>query len=49
MFGVQKLLVDVVREVGVRGDVWAIGAQNSGKSSLINALRKASRSHDKRE
>lgn len=25
--------------VGRRGDVWVVGAQNSGKSSLINSLR----------
>lgn len=25
---------------GERGDVWVIGAQNAGKSSLVNALRR---------
>ncbi|CAD7696687.1 unnamed protein product [Ostreobium quekettii] len=46
--GVRPLLLDVVRSAGVRGDVWVVGAQNSGKSSLINALRKASRARDRR-
>ncbi|RWV92315.1 hypothetical protein GW17_00045325 [Ensete ventricosum] len=32
-------LVDHVRELaGVRGNVWAVGAQNAGKSTLINAM-----------
>ena len=25
---------------GERGDVWVIGAQNAGKSSMVNALRR---------
>lgn len=28
-----------VVQVGVQGDLWVVGAQNAGKSSLINALR----------
>ncbi|KAK9149026.1 hypothetical protein Scep_007783 [Stephania cephalantha] len=36
-----KNLIDEVRElVGARGNVWAIGAQNAGKSTLINAIAK---------
>ncbi|CAL9187326.1 unnamed protein product [Musa hybrid cultivar] len=32
-------IVDHVRELaGVRGNVWAVGAQNAGKSTLINAM-----------
>lgn len=27
--------------VGERGDVWVVGAQNAGKSSLVNAMRRA--------
>lgn len=45
--GVRPLLLDIVRSAGLRGDVWVVGAQNSGKSSLINALRKASRARDR--
>ncbi|WOK99865.1 hypothetical protein Cni_G08577 [Canna indica] len=37
-WGVRDL-VDHVRELaGVRGNVWAVGAQNAGKSTLINAM-----------
>eukprot|EP00873_Tetraselmis_striata_P015974 jgi/Tetstr1/436238/TSEL_025082.t1 len=39
--GVSGLLKDLGELVGSRGDVWVVGAQNSGKSSLINALRVA--------
>ncbi|GMH38392.1 hypothetical protein BSKO_06276 [Bryopsis sp. KO-2023] len=41
MLGVQDLLHDVIQKVGVRGDLWVVGAQNAGKSSLINALKQA--------
>eukprot|EP00892_Ulva_mutabilis_P011265 jgi/Ulvmu1/8510/UM044_0044.1 len=37
--GVNKLLRDIVDRVGIQGDLWVIGAQNAGKSSLLNALR----------
>lgn len=40
MVGVEGLLQDAVKQVGVRGDLWVVGAQNAGKSSLINALKK---------
>jgi len=39
--GVPGLLKTLGELVGRRGDVWVVGAQNSGKSSLINALRVA--------
>ncbi|PSC71397.1 IMP dehydrogenase GMP reductase [Micractinium conductrix] len=39
--GVRELLADLQAAVGVRGDVWVVGAQNAGKSSLINAMRQA--------
>ncbi|KAL9251826.1 GTP-binding protein BRASSINAZOLE INSENSITIVE PALE GREEN 2, chloroplastic-like protein [Drosera capensis] len=39
-WGVKNLVDDVVGLVGARGSVWAIGAQNSGKSTLINAIGK---------
>ncbi|KAL2944856.1 GTP-binding protein BRASSINAZOLE INSENSITIVE PALE GREEN 2 chloroplastic [Bienertia sinuspersici] len=39
-WGVKNLIEDVVRLVGPRGNVWAIGAQNAGKSTLINAIGK---------
>ena len=36
-----KALLDCVKEMaGPRGEVWVVGAQNAGKSSLINALSK---------
>mmetsp|Transcript_1792 Transcript_1792/g.5215 ORF Transcript_1792/g.5215 Transcript_1792/m.5215 type:complete len:701 (+) Transcript_1792:224-2326(+) len=38
--GVPELLVDLHKIAGQRGDVWVVGAQNAGKSSLINAMRK---------
>eukprot|EP00887_Chlorella_sp_A99_P007378 scaffold2.g7378.t1 len=37
--GVRELLADLQAAVGLRGDVWVVGAQNAGKSSLINAMR----------
>lgn len=39
--GIPALLADLQSSVGTRGDVWVIGAQNAGKSSLINAMRNA--------
>ena len=39
-WGVQNLLDHVRQLVGTRGNVWAVGAQNAGKSTLINALGK---------
>ena len=29
-----------VLQVGIQGDLWVVGAQNAGKSSLINALKR---------
>lgn len=43
-WGVAALVQELQRMAGPRGDVWVIGSQNAGKSSLINALaRVASR------
>ncbi|EIE24775.1 hypothetical protein COCSUDRAFT_10321, partial [Coccomyxa subellipsoidea C-169] len=42
-WGVEQLLVRLHREVGTTGDVWVVGAQNAGKSSLINAMKRAVR------
>ncbi|OWM69251.1 GTP-binding protein BRASSINAZOLE INSENSITIVE PALE GREEN 2, chloroplastic [Punica granatum] len=39
-WGLKNLVDDVVSLAGPRGNVWAIGAQNAGKSTLINAIRK---------
>jgi len=39
--GVRPLLAALHAAVGRRGDVWVVGAQNAGKSSLINAMRTA--------
>ncbi|KAK4408665.1 GTP-binding protein BRASSINAZOLE INSENSITIVE PALE GREEN 2, chloroplastic [Sesamum angolense] len=39
-WGVKTLVDDVVKFAGQRGNVWAVGAQNTGKSTLINAIGK---------
>ncbi|VVA23283.1 PREDICTED: ribosome biogenesis GTPase YqeH [Prunus dulcis] len=39
-WGLKNLVDDVVSLAGPRGNVWAIGAQNAGKSTLINAIGK---------
>ncbi|CAA0825762.1 P-loop containing nucleoside triphosphate hydrolases superfamily protein [Striga hermonthica] len=39
-WGVRSLVDDVVKFAGQRGNVWAVGAQNAGKSTLINAIGK---------
>lgn len=39
-WGVRTLVDDVVNFAGPRGHVWAVGAQNAGKSTLINAIGK---------
>lgn len=39
-WGLKNLVEDVRALAGVRGNVWAIGAQNAGKSTLINAIGK---------
>ncbi|KAK4771617.1 hypothetical protein SAY87_032149 [Trapa incisa] len=38
--GVRNLLSFIKKLAGPRGDVWVIGAQNAGKSTLINAMGK---------
>ncbi|CAK9185923.1 unnamed protein product [Ilex paraguariensis] len=38
--GVRNLLSFVKESAGPRGNVWVIGAQNAGKSTLINAFAK---------
>ncbi|KAF5207135.1 Gtp-binding protein brassinazole insensitive pale green 2 protein [Thalictrum thalictroides] len=39
-WGVKNLVDDVCKLAGARGNVWAIGAQNAGKSTLINSIGK---------
>ncbi|XVE49417.1 hypothetical protein DITRI_Ditri01bG0081100 [Diplodiscus trichospermus] len=39
-WGVKSLVEDFVEMAGPRGTVWAVGAQNAGKSTLINAIGK---------
>ncbi|KAI4381266.1 hypothetical protein MLD38_007356 [Melastoma candidum] len=39
-WGLRNLVEDVIELAGPRGNVWAIGAQNAGKSTLINAIGK---------
>lgn len=37
-WGVRNLVDQVAEFAGQRGNVWAVGAQNAGKSTLINAM-----------
>ncbi|XP_010455456.1 PREDICTED: GTP-binding protein BRASSINAZOLE INSENSITIVE PALE GREEN 2, chloroplastic-like [Camelina sativa] len=39
-WGVKDLVEDVAAMAGKRGHVWAVGSQNAGKSTLINAVGK---------
>ncbi|XP_020215304.1 GTP-binding protein BRASSINAZOLE INSENSITIVE PALE GREEN 2, chloroplastic [Cajanus cajan] len=39
-WGLKNLVDNVVDLVGPRGNVWAVGAQNAGKSTLINSIGK---------
>ncbi|KAL8262942.1 hypothetical protein R6Q59_024291 [Mikania micrantha] len=39
-WGLKNLADDMVSLAGPRGHVWVIGAQNAGKSTLINAMAK---------
>lgn len=39
-WGLKNLIDDVSGLVGERGNVWVIGAQNAGKSTLINSIGK---------
>lgn len=40
-FGLRTMISTIKDRLGFRGDLWVVGAQNSGKSSLINAMKKA--------
>lgn len=39
-WGLMNLVDDIIGLAGSRGNVWAVGAQNAGKSTLINYLGK---------
>jgi ribosome biogenesis GTPase A len=39
-WGLKNLVDDIVRLAGSRGNVWTVGAQNAGKSTLINSIGK---------
>lgn len=39
--GVKPMLDDLKTAMGFRADLWVVGAQNAGKSSLINAMKRA--------
>ncbi|XP_021607819.1 GTP-binding protein BRASSINAZOLE INSENSITIVE PALE GREEN 2, chloroplastic isoform X2 [Manihot esculenta] len=39
-WGLKDLVEDVIQLAGPRGNVWAVGMQNAGKSTLINAMVK---------
>ncbi|KAK1257237.1 hypothetical protein QJS04_geneDACA024220 [Acorus gramineus] len=41
-WGIKNLLNELVELVGARGHVYVVGAQNAGKSTLINSLGKVS-------
>lgn len=40
---------DIRAALGFRGDLWVVGAQNVGKSSLINALKRLAGTAGQRE
>ncbi|KAI3857576.1 hypothetical protein MKW98_028840 [Papaver atlanticum] len=37
-WGLKHLVDDVCKLAGARGNVWAVGSQNAGKSTLINSI-----------
>ncbi|XP_061338962.1 GTP-binding protein BRASSINAZOLE INSENSITIVE PALE GREEN 2, chloroplastic-like, partial [Gastrolobium bilobum] len=39
-WGLKNLVDNIIELAGPRGNVWAIGAQNAGKSTLINSIGK---------
>ncbi|KAK7312225.1 hypothetical protein VNO77_35939 [Canavalia gladiata] len=39
-WGLKNLVDNIVELAGPRGNVWAVGAQNAGKSTLINSIGK---------
>lgn len=43
-WGLKNLVDDIIDLAGPRGNVWAVGAQNAGKSTLINSIGKHVRS-----
>lgn len=40
MLGIRSMVDDIKSGLGFRGDLWVVGAQNAGKSSLIAAMKK---------
>ncbi|GFR47130.1 hypothetical protein Agub_g8817, partial [Astrephomene gubernaculifera] len=38
--GVKDMVQDIRHALGFRGDLWVVGAQNAGKSSLIAAMKR---------
>ncbi|GIL44395.1 hypothetical protein Vafri_1873 [Volvox africanus] len=38
--GVKDMLQDIRQALGFRGDLWVVGSQNAGKSSLIRAMKR---------
>ncbi|MEW5317331.1 MAG: hypothetical protein WDW38_008639 [Sanguina aurantia] len=40
MLGIRDMVDDIKSGLGFRGDLWVVGAQNAGKSSLIAAMKK---------
>jgi ribosome biogenesis GTPase A len=39
-FGVKDMMEDIKKAMGFRADLWVVGAQNAGKSSLITAMKR---------
>lgn len=39
-WGLKNLVDDIIDLAGPRGNLWAVGAQNAGKSTLINSIGK---------
>lgn len=39
-WGLKNLVDNIIELAGPRGNVWAVGAQNAGKSTLINSIGK---------
>ena len=47
--GVKDLVEEIKSGLGFRGDLWVVGAQNAGKSSLISAMKRLGGTSGKRE
>jgi len=48
-FGIRPMLDDLRSAMGFRADLWVVGAQNAGKSSLIAAMKRVCGTAGKRD